>query len=163
MPGARPELELLRVSTLSSLPRPYIYLVRNGDIYKMGATDDLERKLKNLELTKIIYTAEMDNAVSVKKQLHKTFAGCRIAQTEHYQLSELLVDNVIFICKANGSLVDTSPQSPIFPAMEILGRTVLGAFFVITTFATVLLAIITILFLIAAVVTAGLKFLGLIP
>ena len=72
----------------------FVYFIRNADIYKIGITDNLMRRMKELEADEIINTIKCINYESLEKDLHKEFKEYRIPQTEYFRLSPELVEKV---------------------------------------------------------------------
>ena len=72
----------------------FVYFIRNEDIYKIGITDNLMRRMKELEADEIINTIKCANYESLEKDLHKEFKEYRIPQTEYFRLTPELVEKV---------------------------------------------------------------------
>ena len=66
----------------------FVYLVRNGDLHKIGITMDLQRRLRELKADEVVNTVKCSNFREVEAMLHKKFAKARIPQTEYFRLSE---------------------------------------------------------------------------
>ena len=73
----------------------YVYLVRNEDIYKIGITKDLDRRLGQLKPDELINSIECINYKEIEKELHDTFKDFRIPQTEYFRLDETQVEMAI--------------------------------------------------------------------
>jgi len=72
----------------------YVYLIKNGDLYKIGRTDNLERRLKQLQPCEVLATLETDRSRDLEADLHKEFKAKRIPQTEYFRLDDLEVVKV---------------------------------------------------------------------
>jgi len=83
----------------------YIYLIKNGDLHKIGITRHLERRMRELKPDKIVCTVEQANAIELEKFLHRKFADKRLPQTEYFRLSKNEVNNAIIEMKN-----ETRPQ-----------------------------------------------------
>ena len=70
------------------------YFIRNDDIYKIGITDNLMRRMKELQADEIINSVRCINYEALEKDLHKEFKKYRIPQTEYSRLTPELVDKV---------------------------------------------------------------------
>ena len=70
----------------------YVYLIRNGDLYKIGRTDNLQRRLKQLQPCTVIQTLETDRSRDLEYDLHKKFKSQRLPQTEYFRLSKSQVE-----------------------------------------------------------------------
>ena len=64
----------------------YVYFVRNQDLYKIGITKDLKRRMDELKPDEIINTVRCKNSREVEKDLHDTFKDYRLPQTEYFRL-----------------------------------------------------------------------------
>ncbi len=72
----------------------FVYFIRNDDIYKIGITDNLMRRMKELQADEIINSVRCVNYESLEKELHKEFKKYRIPQSEYFRLTPELVDAV---------------------------------------------------------------------
>ena len=66
----------------------YVYLVRNGDLYMIGRTSNLESKIKNLSPDEIIKTIEVDNSKTFQARLFRRYKAKRIPDTDYFRLNE---------------------------------------------------------------------------
>jgi len=66
----------------------YVYLVRNGDLHKIGRTDNLQRRLKQLDPDEVIQVLSTDRSRDLEHELHKEFQAKRLPQTEYFRLDE---------------------------------------------------------------------------
>ena len=66
----------------------YVYLIKNGDLHKIGVTGDLDRRMKQLKPDRIIWTVEPTNPSALESFLHRKFAPKRLPQTEYFRLSD---------------------------------------------------------------------------
>jgi hypothetical protein len=86
----------------------FVYLIRNQDLYKIGHTDDLERRLKELKPSEVIAHLRSTETRNIEASLHKRYANKRIPQTEYFRLSKIEVEEAVKILNGNtGSLGDT--------------------------------------------------------
>ena len=65
----------------------YIYLIRNGDLFKIGRTDDPKRRMKELKPDEVIAIHQTDDADSLEKTLHKRFKSKRLPQSEYFRIN----------------------------------------------------------------------------
>jgi len=72
----------------------YVYLIRNGDLFKIGRTDNLQRRLKQLQPCTVIQTLETDRSRDLEYELHQQYKSKRIPQTEYFRLTESQVEDV---------------------------------------------------------------------
>jgi len=66
----------------------WVYLIRNKDLYKIGITENLEHRMKQLKPDEIISTLEAEDYESLEKELHKRYKKVRIPQTEYFRLTK---------------------------------------------------------------------------
>jgi hypothetical protein len=66
----------------------FVYLIRNQDLYKIGRTDNLERRLQQLAPCSLVSAAETDRSRDLEHEMHIAFKHRRIPQTEYFRLSE---------------------------------------------------------------------------
>ena len=66
----------------------WVYLIRNKDLYKIGITQNLPQRIKQLKPDSIVCTLETDDFVSIEKALHKKYKDVRIPQTEYFRLTQ---------------------------------------------------------------------------
>ena len=72
----------------------FVYLIRNGDIYKIGITDNLLRRFNQLKPDEVLNVVRCSNFESLEKELHKKFKEFRIPQTEYFRLSKNQIEQV---------------------------------------------------------------------
>ena len=80
---------------LSEVKYGFVYFIKNEDIYKIGITDNLMRRLNELKPDEVINTVRCSNYETLEKQLHKKFKKQRIPQTEYFRLTQNLIQQVI--------------------------------------------------------------------
>ena len=64
-----------------------IYLIRNGDLHKIGTTKNLQRRMKELKPDKIIRTLERTDYREIEKELHRKYKDVRLPQSEYFRLT----------------------------------------------------------------------------
>ena len=69
-----------------------MYFVRNGNIYKIGITDNLLRRLKELKPDEILNSVRCANYQEIEKKMHAHFKKRRIPQTEYFRLDAAEVE-----------------------------------------------------------------------
>ena len=65
-----------------------VYLIRNGDLHKIGTTKNLQRRMKQLKPDEIVKTLETTKFRAIEKELHRKYKGVRLPQTEYFRLSD---------------------------------------------------------------------------
>lgn len=66
----------------------FVYLIRNGDLCKIGITENLLRRMDELKPDEILNVVRCPNFVEVEKQLHSRYKDVRLPQTEYFRLTE---------------------------------------------------------------------------
>lgn len=66
----------------------FVYFIRNQDIYKIGITDNLLRRIGELKPDEIINVVRCVNYKDLEKKLHSKFKSSRIPQTEYFRLDQ---------------------------------------------------------------------------
>jgi hypothetical protein len=66
----------------------FVYLIRNGNLHKIGRTDNLGRRMKQLQPDEILQVMETDRSRDLEYELHKQFKAKRLPQTEYFRLNE---------------------------------------------------------------------------
>ena len=72
----------------------FVYFIRNRDLYKIGITKNLAKRLKQLKPDEVLRSACCPNYRELEKALHKNFKDERIPQTEYFRLSKKQIDEV---------------------------------------------------------------------
>ena len=71
----------------------FVYLMKNGDLYKIGCTGDLESESSKLKPGKIISSFKTKYTKSFEARLLRLYKKKRIPGTNYFRLSESEVDN----------------------------------------------------------------------
>lgn len=71
----------------------FVYLIRNGDLYKIGRTDHLERRMKQLRPDEVIQVLQTDRSRDLEYELHRQFNAKRLPQSEYFRLNHEEVDS----------------------------------------------------------------------
>ena len=66
----------------------FVYLIRNGDPYKIRYTENLEQRMKQIKLNQVVKTLETDDFKKSEKKLLKKYKSVRIPQTKYFRLTE---------------------------------------------------------------------------
>jgi len=94
----------------------FVYLIRNKDLYKIGITISLERRLKELKPDEVVAVKEAANMKGIEKLLHKRYKHNRLPQTEYFRLTGDEVQEAIFLLGGENSAsyspsIDTQTES----------------------------------------------------
>ncbi|WP_259724972.1 GIY-YIG nuclease family protein [Synechococcus sp. CS-1332] len=96
-------LEALRMLEESSGPpndhphtgaHGFVYLVRNGDLFKIGVTQNLLSRMSQLRPDEVLNVARCANYREIERVLHSEFKAVRIPQSEYFRLSLEQVEHV---------------------------------------------------------------------
>ena len=71
----------------------FIYLMKNGDLYKIGRTNNLETESRKMKPGEIISYFKSNESKSFEARLLRLYKKKRIPDTSYFRLSELEVDN----------------------------------------------------------------------
>ena len=71
----------------------FVYLMKNGDLYKLGCTSDLESEANKMKPGKIISSFKTKDPKSFQARLFKLYKNRRIPDTNYFRLSESEVIN----------------------------------------------------------------------
>ena len=66
----------------------WVYLIRNGDLYKIGITSNHQRRMKQLKPDEVVAKLRTTDFRDLEKRLHKKFKRKRIPQTEYFRLNK---------------------------------------------------------------------------
>ena len=72
----------------NSIMSDFVYLMENGDLYKLGCTSDLEREASKMKPGKIICFYKTKDPKSFEARLLRLYKKKRIPDTSYFRLSE---------------------------------------------------------------------------
>ena len=72
----------------------YVYFIRNGNLHKIGITEDLVRRFKELAPDEILNVVRCENYDEVEKTLHARYKKVRLPQTEYFRLDDSQIAEV---------------------------------------------------------------------
>lgn len=84
-----------------------VYLIQNRDLYKIGRSENFQKRLKNLRPCNVIQVYETDRSRDLEIELHRKYKHCRLPGTEYFRLHDKEVDEV---CVALG-VMDKLPET----------------------------------------------------
>ena len=79
-----------------------VYLIRNGDLHKIGTTTNLQRRMKQLKPDEIVKTLETTKFRAIEKELHRKYKDVRLPQTEYWG-KQLLANEQVRLSHCNHS------------------------------------------------------------
>ena len=65
----------------------WLYLIRNGDLYKIGITRNFDNRMRQLKPDEVIVRLYSSEFKLLERQLHKRYRNVRIPQTEYFRLN----------------------------------------------------------------------------
>ena len=71
----------------------FVYLMKNGDLYKLGCTSNLESEASKMKPSKIISSFETKDPKPFEVRLLRLYKKKRIPDTNYFRLSESEVDS----------------------------------------------------------------------
>jgi hypothetical protein len=66
----------------------FVYFIRNGDLFKIGITENLLRRLGELQPDEVLNVIRCKNYQEVEKRLHLEFKQIRLPQTEYFRMEQ---------------------------------------------------------------------------
>ena len=72
----------------------FVYFIRNKDLYKIGKTNNMLRRMKQLEPDELLDSVRCSNYHQLERQVQAQFKAVRIPQTEYYRLNKEQVKKV---------------------------------------------------------------------
>ena len=64
----------------------WLYLIKNGDLYKIGITRNLDNRMRQLKPDNIVAKLYSCQFKQLEKEFHKRYKNVRIPQTEYFRL-----------------------------------------------------------------------------
>jgi hypothetical protein len=65
----------------------FVYLIRNQELYKVGITSNLLKRMEQLKPDEALNVIKCRNFRELERQIHRTFKECRIPQTEYFRFT----------------------------------------------------------------------------
>ncbi len=72
----------------------WLYLIRNGDLYKIGITKNLENRMRQLKPDNVVASLYTSDFVRLEKELHNRYKKYRIPQTEYFRLENCHIKEI---------------------------------------------------------------------
>ena len=72
----------------------WLYLIKNGDLYKIGITSDFERRMRQLKPDCIVAKLYSNEFKKLERELHKKYKNVRIPQTEYFRLEHKQIKQI---------------------------------------------------------------------
>ena len=81
----------------------YVYLIRNGDLFNIGITNNLERTRIDLRPGELIAFLITENPEPLIKNLRKTYVESRLPGSDYYRLANSQVKECRVLLEEEGS------------------------------------------------------------
>ena len=87
-----PVIKARKLPDRSTVGFGFVYFVRNDEIFKIGITDNLLRRMKELKPDEVLNVVRCSNYQEIEKSMHAHFKNRRIPQTEYFRLDAAEVE-----------------------------------------------------------------------
>ena len=74
--------------------RGWLYLIKNGDLYKIGITKNYNQRMRQLRPEKVIVKLYTSEFKQLERELHKRYKNVRIPQTEYFRLDPMHIREI---------------------------------------------------------------------
>ena len=72
----------------------WLYLIRNRDLYKIGITKNIEKRMRQLKPDYVVAKFYTKDFVKLERELHHRYKKFRIPQTEYFRLQKSHVKEI---------------------------------------------------------------------
>ena len=72
----------------------WLYIIKNGDLYKIGITKNIEQRMRQLKPDYIISKLYSSDFKQLEKEFHKRYKNVRIPQTEYFRLDQMQIREI---------------------------------------------------------------------
>ena len=72
----------------------FVYLIRNQDIYKIGITQNLLKRMNQLKADELLDSVRCSNYKELEKEIHQQFKEYRIPQSEYFRLNSKQIASI---------------------------------------------------------------------
>ena len=72
----------------------WLYLIKNGDLYKIGITKNFDTRMQQLKPDKVLARIYSVNFKMLERDLHKRYSSVRIPQTEYFRLNDSEINEI---------------------------------------------------------------------
>ena len=74
--------------------RGWLYIIRNGDLYKIGITKNIDQRMRQLKPDYIVSKLYSIYFKQLEREFHKRYKNVRIPQTEYFRLDQLQIKEI---------------------------------------------------------------------
>ncbi len=72
----------------------WLYLIKNGDIYKIGITKNIDKRMSQLKPDYVLAKLYSSRFRELEKEFHKKYKRVRIPQTEYFRLDQKQIKDI---------------------------------------------------------------------
>ena len=73
----------------------WIYLIKNGDLYKIGITKNIDRRMQQLKPDYVVAKLYSSAFRELEREFHKRYKKVRIPQTEYFRLNHMQIREIM--------------------------------------------------------------------
>ena len=77
----------------------WLYIIKNGDLYKIGITKNFDNRMRQLKPDKVISKFYTTYFKQLERAFHKKYSEVRIPQTEYFRLTNLQLREIKHIIR----------------------------------------------------------------
>tara|TARA_Y100001968_G_scaffold265679_1_gene254936 strand:+ start:372 stop:911 length:540 start_codon:yes stop_codon:yes gene_type:complete len=72
----------------------WLYLIKNGDLYKIGITKNIENRMRQLKPDLLVSKLYSKDFRKLEREFHKRYKNVRIPQTEYFRLDNKQIKDI---------------------------------------------------------------------
>ena len=72
----------------------WLYLIKNGDLYKIGITKNIDKRMRQLKPDYVVAKLYSSRFIELERELHKRYKNVRIPQTEYFRLDQMQIKDI---------------------------------------------------------------------
>ncbi len=72
----------------------WLYLIKNGDLYKIGITKNIEQRMLQLKPDYVVSKIYSTKFKQLEREFHKRYKKVRIPQTEYFRLDQIQIREI---------------------------------------------------------------------
>ena len=72
----------------------WLYLIKNGDLYKIGITRNFDNRMRQLKPDKVVAKLYSREFMLLEREFHKRYKNVRIPQTEYFRLDNRQINKI---------------------------------------------------------------------
>ena len=74
--------------------RGWLYIIRNGDLYKIGITRNIDQRMRQLKPDYIVSKIYSKDFKQLEREFHRRYKNVRIPQTEYFRLDHIQIREI---------------------------------------------------------------------